>query len=251
MRALRRTCGAVLAAGLAYAAGWAGMRETADPRFALQTIAVSGARRTGALQVISAAALPRGQNIWLLRVGPAEARIRALPWILAVTISRGWPNRVSISVSERVPVARIVLAPSQTAEEPVARYALIDSSLRVLALEDASPSAPSAALPAIAISPTPGIDWRAGTYAGGAAAQALLALRRLSSLGVRATRVAVAPATGISITLDGKGDVLFGTLDDFAKKVALVQTIAPRINHPERVVYIDVRSVRAPTVLYR
>jgi len=249
LRALMRFGAALGVIALIWAAAFGSIREAGDPRFALRAVSVSGARRTGAVRVLAAAALPLGRNVWLLDVKAAARRVRSLPWIDTATIRRAWPNRLSIVVTERTPVARISLAASPSEEEPVPREALIDGSARVLDIQDASPS--DAGLPRLIIAPATAAMRHPGSYAGQAASQALTAQRRLGALGIRATLVQVAPATGISVKIDGRQSVLLGTVDDLEKKVALTQVIAAKITHPDRVLYIDVRSVRAPTVMYR
>jgi cell division septal protein FtsQ len=158
-----------------------------------------------------------------------------------------WPNRVTIAVVEREPVALVALGRSAGAG-PGPAYALIDETQRVLTL-DADPAATG--LPVLVVVPPPS-GASAGTPIDRAeVGQALDAYRRLVVMGLRVSGVAIAPSTGISATADRNVRVLFGEDEDLAKKAELFQAIVAKISTPSRVAYIDVRSIRAPTVLYR
>lgn len=223
-------------------------REANDPRFAVRVIAVRGVVQTQPGDVVRAASLARGQNAWLINRRAVARRIEALPWIGRATLAVAWPNKLAITVVERTPVARVVLAPA--AEEAAApRLAVIDQTQRVLALDDGT--AGNESLPKLVVQPVPA-DVAAGVpLANKDVAQALAALSQLRSLGLRVSEVAIAPSTGISATADRNFRVLFGEDQDLAKKAALFQAIVAKISTPGRIAYVDVRSVRAPTVLYR
>ena len=243
--ALWVTAALILFAGLVGAIGY---REAGDPRFALGDVAVSGERRTPESEVRYAAALTKGSNVWLLDVASAEHRVEALPWVDAARVRRTWPNRVSIELTERVAVARVWVASGGSAEEPVPQIALIDGSLRVLALE--APDGQAAALPLFRIDPQPKLQ--AGNDASGSDVErAYDAMVQLRALGLRISEVDLKPATGVTVACDDGLHVILGSDDDLAKKVSLFKAIEPKITAPERVVYVDLRSVRAPTVLYR
>lgn len=247
-RALPRRGFWLLAAGLGAAVAYAAYYEANDPRFALTSVTVHGAAHTGAADVAGAAGLQTGQNVWLVNAGDAERRIEALPWVESARVARTWPNRLAIQVVERVPVARVAAAEGGNAEERVPQAALIDATQRVLAIVPIDETA--ARLPLFRVSPSP--DLRAGMeLAGSDVEQAYDALVQLRALGLRISEVNIAPTTGIAVTCDGGLHVIFGSSDDIAAKVGLYKAIQPKIAAPENVVYVDLRSVRAPTVLYR
>jgi cell division protein FtsQ len=235
----------VLLAGIAYG----GAVAARDPRLALTHVVVLGAVHTPADEIERAASLALGQNVWLLDAGAAAHRVASLPWVASARVRRSWPNHVAIEVSERAPVARLTLPDGGTAEEPTEREALIDDTLHVIAV--GMPDAAEAGLPVLRVMPTPpgvapGADER-----GSDVEEAYDALVQLRALGLRISEVDLAPATGIAVSTAGRMRVLFGTNDDLAKKVSLYQAIALKIVAPEDVVYVDLRSTRAPTVLYR
>jgi len=212
-----------------------------DPRFALAHVTVSGAARSGAEQVLAAAALARGANVWFVDADAAEQRVAALPWIASARVVRRWPNLVSIVVSERVPMARLM---SQGPE-----LALVDSEARVLQVgallrEDER-------LPLLWLEPAlPAV--RAGERLESAQLDgALEAEQRLAALGVRISEISSEPASGISVTTASRLRVILGDNDELERKVTIFLAIAQHIARPDQVSYVDVRSTSAPTVLYR
>ncbi len=239
------------AAVLTSAAAFGAFREARDPRFGLSAPEVAGTRMTPVDAVIRAAAFPKGSNIWLLDTASAARRVEALPWVLDARIHRTWPNRLRIDVTERAPVARIVLPSSGDAEEPVDSVALIDETLRVLSIEPVDAlRAGDRTLPLFRIKPAPRLE--AGSAAAGDALQSAYdMLLQLRGLGLRVSEVDLSPATGAAAVCYDGLRVLFGGEEALADKVALLRAIAPKIAQPHDVVYVDLRSVRAPTVLYR
>ena len=227
----------------------AAYREAGDPRFALDSLTVRGETRTSAQAIELAAALTKGSNVWLLDTGGAEQRVEALPWIATAHIARAWPNHVTVDVTERTPVARVALPDDVTAEEPTPVAALIDAAFRVLAV--APQNYASADLPLFRIEPQPRHLQPGADATGTDVERAYDALVQLRALGLRVSEVDLKPSTGVAVTCDGGLHVLLGSDDDLAKKVSLFKAILPKIASPEDVVYVDLRSVRAPTVLYR
>ena len=239
--------GTLVAGSLAYA----GVRLAEDPRFALERIEVSGAARAGDAEVAAAAAIQPGVNIWLVDAGAAERRVRALPWISAARIERAWPNKLSISVKEREPVARLVLRSNK-----FDRYAgsapdlaLIDEEGRVLQLGASAQG--DERLPVVRIEPPLG-ELAAGQQLQSAQLNgALEASERLAALGVHISEISSDPVTGISVTTVSHLRVMLGDGEQLERKVTLFLAIAQRIAHPDEVSYVDVRSTSAPTVQYR
>jgi len=244
---------ALLLATCALAAAAIGVglwHEARNPRFAVEIVAIDGLGHTTPAQVIAAAGLPPGQNAWLIDRGALTRRIEGLPWIGRTTLGLGWPNRLTIKVTERRPVARVAITPTGGEEEPVLRYALIDDTQRVL--EITSDPQVQADLPVLVVTLAPSGDLSPGSGLDSSeVALALDADRRLTQLGLKVSQVAIAPSTGISATADRNLRVLFGEDEDLAKKAQLFQAIVAKISTPSRIAYVDVRSVRAPTVLYR
>lgn len=78
-----------------------------DPRFALAPDApeLSGARFASAAQVRRIFAADRGRSVYLTPVAERRAELAGLDWVRTASVSRIWPNRVLVTVDERVPVA--------------------------------------------------------------------------------------------------------------------------------------------------
>ena len=238
--AARRLGVAVLACAAIAGIAYGGMTLAADPRLALGDVIVAGAHRVPASDIVGAAALPLGRNVWLLDTQAAARAVAGLPWIASAKVERAWPNRVTIRVVEREPAARLELAGGFSM--------LVDADGRVLG--DAT--GPDEVLPALSVEPLPDGAGTAGSQLGGTdVGEGLTALRRLSALGVHVTEIRSDPVMGFRAATDAGFDVAFGDLDDLAQKVALYDAISKRIAHPAAVEYIDVRSTSAPTVQYR
>jgi cell division protein FtsQ len=240
----------ILCLAVAFAClGFAGWRGAHDPRFAAQVGEVSGLVHETRGDVIAAADLDPQVNAWLIDRQAVAQRIEALPWIRQAQVAVAWPNIVTISVVERTPVARVDLVADRREGSPPA-FAVIDEVCRVLAVT--TDPAQHADLPRISVTPSPDGGAEPGQNLDrGDVTRALAALRELQGLGLLVSAVSIAPSTGIGATADRNLRVLFGDDDDLARKAALFLAIAAKISTPERIAYVDVRSVRAPTVLYR
>jgi cell division protein FtsQ len=84
----------------------------AGPVLGVRTVQVDGVSILPAQQVREAAGIESGIPLLRVDVAAAEARIAQLPQVSSVTVTRGWPNTVVITVVERVPIA-IVGKPGQ------------------------------------------------------------------------------------------------------------------------------------------
>jgi cell division protein FtsQ len=101
---LRRIARLVAAFGLGVIVVGAGGRWLlTTQRFAVARVEVRGASRMSPEQVMAAAAIPRGTNIFRLDTADVIDRIEALPEIRRADVVRELPNRVVISVEERRP----------------------------------------------------------------------------------------------------------------------------------------------------
>jgi cell division protein FtsQ len=230
-------------------AGYAGVRASQDPRLALGTITVFGCSRSSPDDVLAAAALPQGSNIWLLDIGSAVQRIDALPWTYSATIKRAWPNRVSVTVIERKPVARLDLPAGGGGEEPAVGRALLDATMHVLAV--GPDDARDRELPELNVRGLPAGIALGADLSKTDAALAYEAYRALRDAGLAVRAIDVGGATGIGVQTADDLHVLFGAPDGLAQKVQLYRLIVVKITSPRQVAYIDLRSARAPTVLFK
>jgi cell division protein FtsQ len=86
----------------------------ASPLLAVRTVQVDGVRTLSAAEVRDAARLTVGTPLLRVDVVAAAARVRALPQVASAQVARGWPDRVVVTVAERVPVAVVDQAGRRT-----------------------------------------------------------------------------------------------------------------------------------------
>lgn len=82
--------------------GWVALNSSL---VAVREVTVEGTSRLTVAQVLAAADVPGGQSLFRVDPDTIESRVRRLPAVGAVVVSRDWPHRVVISVTERRPVA--------------------------------------------------------------------------------------------------------------------------------------------------
>lgn len=75
------------------------------PVLAVRTVQVDGTATLTVDQVRKAAQVPRGVPLLRIDLGSVEDRVARLPQIRDVQAARGWPDRIVVTVAERVPVA--------------------------------------------------------------------------------------------------------------------------------------------------
>lgn len=73
------------------------------PRFAVATIEVQGSRRLSQADIVSAAKILPGENLFRLNAEAVAARLLLLPEVKRADVIRSIPNRVTLVVEERVP----------------------------------------------------------------------------------------------------------------------------------------------------
>jgi len=101
---LRRLVIGVLATMVITAGGGAGLHWLlTTPRFGVASVEVRGVSRVPADQILAAAAIQRGTNIFKLDTIGVTGRVESLPEVRRADVVRELPNRVVISVEERRP----------------------------------------------------------------------------------------------------------------------------------------------------
>lgn len=71
--------------------------------FRIEQVNVTGTHNSALIQTIQNMGM-QGQNIFLVDVASLTARVEALPPVSSASVSRQWPNQLSVAVSERVPI---------------------------------------------------------------------------------------------------------------------------------------------------
>jgi cell division protein FtsQ len=101
---LRRLVIGVLATMVITAGGGAGLHWLlTTPRFGVASVEVRGVSRVLPDQILAAAAIQRGTNIFKLDTIGVTGRVESLPEVRRADVVRELPNRVVISVEERRP----------------------------------------------------------------------------------------------------------------------------------------------------
>ncbi len=95
------------------------------PVFNITSVTVMGNAHLRTEEILAAAEIPVGMNIYRISMRKAEERVSALPYAKEVSIRRHFPARVTVEVSERC---------ERGAVECGGGYAIVDDTCRVLRL---------------------------------------------------------------------------------------------------------------------
>ena len=74
-----------------------------SPRFAVTSVEVAGQSRLTREQIVAAAGIPPGTNLFALDTRAVVARLESLPLVRRAEVIRSFPNRVTVIVEERRP----------------------------------------------------------------------------------------------------------------------------------------------------
>ncbi|MBW3623554.1 MAG: FtsQ-type POTRA domain-containing protein [Armatimonadetes bacterium] len=112
-----------------------------SPRFAIRSVEVEGNRKVPARQILQAAGIPRGTNIFLERSHKKAVKVARIPRVQSVEIHRRFPNRMVIRVEERRPALLLAAGSNYyLVDETGVPYAKLDEvghKLPVLRLQPA------------------------------------------------------------------------------------------------------------------
>ncbi|MGH9065889.1 MAG: cell division protein FtsQ/DivIB [Acidimicrobiales bacterium] len=191
------------------------------PWFRVSHLEVTGAARTGAAQVRSAAAPALHQAMVGVDTAAVAARVDRLPWVLRAQVDKSWPSTLVVSVVERVPVAEVADG---------SHWALLDRTGRVLAVE------PARATALVALSWT-GPVGPPGSPLPGRAAGALAvaaAVGPVESSGpavpVPAVSVGPFPGGGVAVDLAGGAVVQLGAPSDLGPKMTALEALEAQVD---------------------
>jgi cell division protein FtsQ len=116
-----------------------------SPLLAVRTIQVDGVSSLPAAEVRTSAGIAPGTPLLRVDTGAAAARVGRLPQVASVSVTRGWPDRVVITVHERVAVAVV---------GPQGQRSLLDRT--GLLFDTISGPAPRGVVPVTVAHPGPG-----------------------------------------------------------------------------------------------
>ena len=202
--------------------------------FAVGDVVVTGNSRVSGERIVELAAIPPDATLLRLPDAALAARIRTDPWISAVSVGRQFPDKVTVAVTERVPVALVDLGKSRG-------MWLVDASGSFITTQTKSNAA---GLPlvrdvvsngaAISMKDPPPTMLNALKVLGGMGAQLRSSAKYITAASVDETAV---------FTKDGV-EILFGAATQMVKKDFLARRILA--DQKGKVVFIDVRSVDRP-----
>jgi len=109
--------------------------------FGARHVRVSGAPNVSTSSVVAVAGLRGDPPLVDLDAAAIAARVERLPWVLTAAVRIVWPSTVAIHISERIPVAAVVLVGTRSS------YAVCDVTGRVLEIVPNRP----ASLPLVAL----------------------------------------------------------------------------------------------------
>jgi cell division protein FtsQ len=208
-----RRLSVIAAVALVVALGVTGLVLVHSSLFAARHVTVTGAVHTTAAQVLEASGLSTHPP--LIDVGPTNAAaIDRLPWVEHATVTRHFPDGVSVVITERTPVAI-----ASVTGQP---RALVDASGRVL--EDLSGTAkvPSGLVP-VALGTTAPIPGDAVRGEAKAVVDAAAALPK--SLLSTVVTVGTKPQDGIVVTLTTGALAILGTPSELQQKYVALATL--------------------------
>lgn len=200
-----------------------------SPLLDVDRVVVRGARRTPVDRVRAAAEVSVGSPMIRFDGGASAARIRALPWVDEVEVSRRWPGTVELRISERRAVAQ--------APRPGGGWVLLDGEARLVDHR----RRPMAGLVRLAdpVVGEPGqvaIDRRSLVEVAAALRPPLRS--RIDSVGRRDGEVI--------LSLDDGGRVRFGRIQEVEAKLVALDTILAAVERDCPL--IDVRVPEAPVL---
>lgn len=110
-RQLRGTAWVLAALGPFVAVGWLLL---ASPWLVVHRVVVVGESRLTAAQVLRAADVRLGMSLARVDTGAVASRVRALGPVASVSVSRGWPDTLKVTVVEREPVVAVAVGKTWT-----------------------------------------------------------------------------------------------------------------------------------------
>jgi cell division protein FtsQ len=192
----------------------------ASPVLDVDRIEVTGTTRLTSDEVRTASGISIGDPMVWLDGGAAERRLAALPWVASARVEREWPATVTITLTEREPVAWV---------DGGAGPALVDGTGRVLSTVAAPPEGFPQVLEPARVPPV------GGTISpdnGARVARALVGYAR------PATKTIALTDRGVVLVLQSGAEVRIGSPTQVMTKVVAARAVLDAVGVP--VAYVDV-----------
>ncbi len=181
-----------------------------SPFFSVRTVQVDGARTLSADEVREVAGIPTGTALVRVDTAAAADRVARLPQVASVTVVRGWPDEVVVTIAQRAPVAVV---------EQDGTRSLVDAD--GLLFDTVTGDVPPGVVPMDV--PTPGPGDRA-TTAALAVVQSLPASVRTDVTEIRATG-----GDDVTLVLTGGRTVSWGKAGDTDRKARVLDALLDQI----------------------
>ncbi|SSC21698.1 cell division protein FtsQ, partial [Klenkia terrae] len=182
----------------------------ASPLLAVRTVQVDGATTLSADEVREAAGVAPGTPLVRVDTEAAAARVAALPQVADAEVTRGWPDRVVVTLRERVPVAVVSTAGTRS---------LVDAGGTLF--DTITGDAPAGVVPLQVADPGP--DDRATR----AALAAIVSLP--AAVLPQVTEVVATGADDVTLTLTDGTSVLWGSAADAARKGQVLAAVLDQL----------------------
>jgi cell division protein FtsQ len=205
----RRRRAMLLAAGVVVLAllGWG---LWSGPLLAVRSVQVDGATTLPAELVREAAGIPDGRSLLRVDVDAAREAVAELPQVESVTVTRGWPSRVVITLVERTPLAVVGDA---------GRRSLVDE--RGVLFDTVTGEAPAGVVPLTVRDPGPDDE---------ATRAALTAIAALpGALREQIAEVSADDADAVVLTLGDGTVVRWGGADESGKKAEILAALLDQL----------------------
>lgn len=102
MRIARGVIGFVMVVGIGGTVAWGARRYVkTSPRFAINEIVTTGAKRRSPDELATIAGVAKGQNVFTADLDRARARLLADPWVSEASLARQLPGTIFVHVVER------------------------------------------------------------------------------------------------------------------------------------------------------
>ncbi len=228
------------------AGGWG---ITRSPLLTVRHVRITGSSQTPVAAVRAAAGLAHHRQMVDLDPGAMSRAVGALPWVNTVKVRRHWPSTVSLTITERRPVAA-------TADRR-GGWAVVDATGRVLAVVGVSPvdlptvglapPPPGTDTGAPAPAPTPAQAGEPGTLAPAELASALAVASSMpASLTAQVAAVVADPDGQVELSLKTGATALLGRPDGLPDKLTALITMLAKAQVGKAIV--DVRVPTAPVL---
>lgn len=210
------------------ALGWVALRS---PLLAVDQVTVTGSSHVTPAAIAAVSGIRPGVPMMDVSPGRAARRISSLPWVANATVSRQWPDRIRVTVTDRTPVAQVRTGSS---------YALVDRSGRVLQ----TGSARLVALPLI----TDRAAVRAGARIRSAGPLLATAAALPAAIRLRLGGLSLARDGSVALTLRDDGVVSLGRSDELETKFASAVAVLDHLGPLRKGCTLDVSVPMSPTV---